>query len=73
MQLHNQRKNKVKINALENTKKRYPNSTITKITAISFFGFFIGLSISNDHLFLKEILMTTSIICMLLLIKNAGK
>lgn len=72
MEFQNHKKHQVKINTLETSKKRHSYSTTNKVASILFFGFFIGLSMTNDYLFLTEILITTSIICMLLLVKKVS-
>ncbi len=72
MKFQNNKKHQVKISTLETSKKRHSYSTISKVTILLFFSFFIGLSVINNYLFLTEILIATSIICMLLSVKKAS-
>ncbi|SNR35333.1 hypothetical protein [Dokdonia pacifica] len=73
MQLQNHTQHKTKTIALKTSKKRHSFTILNRIALLLLFGFFIGLSLTNNQLFIKEILIASGIICMLLLFKKNNK
>ncbi|MFT5890471.1 MAG: hypothetical protein ACI9Y7_000563 [Dokdonia sp.] len=60
-----------KIINVQTPKKKYSASIIKNSITVLFFGFLINLSLTNENLFLKEILIVTGIVCVLSLAKGA--
>lgn len=59
-----------KITNVQTPKKKYTATIVNNSVAVLFFGFFISISLTNENLFLKEILIVTGIVCMLSLAKG---
>lgn len=70
MKHQNYTQDKVRITRLKKSNKKAPKASLNNIAILLIFSFFIGLYLISNHLFLKEILIASSIICMLLVFKK---
>ncbi len=70
MKHKNYTQDQVRITRLKKSNKKGSKVSLSNIAILLIFSFFIGLSLISNHLFLKEILIGSSIICMLLLFKK---
>ena len=71
MQPQNNTQYQAKIANVQTSRKKHLIYTLNKIIIVLFFGFFITLSLVNENLFLKEILIITGIVSVLSLAKGA--